>query len=65
MLFYHAYYFYDNVRRYVRRGYFSTPNEGDYISEKLRARFPCDTTPTKAEIQMLKTIEEERHGGRS
>lgn len=57
MLFYHVYYLIVNFRSLLRYGYFSTQNDGDYISQNFRDRDPECRIPTKAELEALKTVE--------
>ena len=57
MLFYHVYYLIVNFRSLLRYGYFSTPNDGDYISQNFRDRDSACRIPTKAELEALKIAE--------
>ncbi len=54
MEFYHGYYFFRNIRTYFGKGYYTEPQEGDYVSEGLKAKYPEITAPTKAELAALK-----------
>lgn len=63
MAFYHIFYLYENTVLYIRKGYFSTPQKNDYVSEKHREKYPNDRTPTKAELIRMKGIEEKQFGG--
>ena len=57
MLFYHLYYLIVDFRSFLRRGYFSNPGDGDYISQDFKDRDPNCTIPTKAELETLKAAE--------
>ena len=50
MLFFHVYYLYKNYKKYKKFGYFSSPNEGDYIDEKYKKLDPSCAIPTKMEL---------------
>lgn len=63
MAFYHIFYLYENTVLYFRKGYFSTPQNNDYVSEKHRQKYPDDITPTKAELLKMKELEEKQLGG--
>lgn len=49
MEFYHVVYFIQHLISYIRNGYFSEPQEGDYVTEAFKAKFPECSAPTKAE----------------
>lgn len=53
MAFYHVTYFIRDVYRLITVGYFTEPNPGDYASEKLKAKYPNITLPTKEEAKAL------------
>ena len=63
MWFYHVYYFIHNLRVYIKEGFFTEPNPGDYVSDSLKAKYPNIQAPTKAEaraaIEAAKKLEEE------
>jgi TRAP-type C4-dicarboxylate transport system permease small subunit len=63
MAFYHIFYLFENTVNFIRKGYFSTPQKNDYVSEKHRAKYPNDSTPTKSELLKMKEIEEKQLGG--
>ena len=63
MAFYHIFYLFENAIKFFRMGYFSTPLKNDYVSEKHRAKYPHDSTPTKSELLKMKEIEEKQLGG--
>lgn len=59
MVFYHICYFCINIHKFTSCGYFSVPQYGDYITEKLKARYSTAAAPLKAEVEaMLKADEE-------
>lgn len=47
MLFYHVYYLQKNVRLFWKTGYFSEPQDGDYITSELKAKYPGAQAPVK------------------
>lgn len=51
MAFYHIYYLQRNMRCYFKRGYFSVPQDGDYVSEKLKEKFPDSSAPLRAAVK--------------
>ena len=57
MEFYHVVYFIKNTLTFVRKGYFSEPQDGDYVSDALKAKFPECSAPTKAEVMAAKAAE--------
>ena len=57
MEFYHVVYFIKNTLTFVRKGYFSEPQDGDYVTDALKAKFPECSAPTKAEVEAAKATE--------
>ena len=57
MEFYHVVYFIKNTLTFVRKGYFSEPQDGDYVTDALKAKFPECSAPTKAEVEAAKAAE--------
>lgn len=57
MEFYHVVYFIKNTMAFVRKGYFSEPQDGDYVTEAFKAKFPESTAPLKAEVEAAKAAE--------
>ena len=57
MEFYHVVYFIKNTLTFVRKGYFSEPQDGDYVTDALKAKFPECSAPTKAEVEAAKAVE--------
>lgn len=57
MEFYHVVYFIKNTLTFVRKGYFSEPQDGDYVTDALKAKFPECSAPTKAEVMAAKAAE--------
>lgn len=57
MEFYHVIYFIKNTMAFVRKGYFSEPQDGDYVTEAFKAKFPESTAPLKAEVEAAKAAE--------
>ena len=57
MEFYHVVYFIKNTLTFVRKGYFSVPQDGDYVTDALKAKFPECSAPTKAEVEAAKAAE--------
>ena len=57
MEFYHVVYFIKNTLTFVRKGYFSEPQDGDYVTDALKAKFPECSAPTKAEVMATKAAE--------
>ena len=57
MEFYHVIYFIKNTLTFVRKGYFSEPQDGDYVTDALKAKFPECSAPTKAEVEAAKAVE--------
>lgn len=57
MEFYHVVYFIKNTLTFVRKGYFSEPQDGDYVSDALKAKFPECSAPTKAEVLAAQAAE--------
>ncbi|MGI6181127.1 MAG: TRAP transporter small permease [Agathobaculum sp.] len=49
MEFYHVYYLQRDLRTYFKKGIFSEPRPGDYISAKVKAKYPELDIPTKEE----------------
>jgi len=49
MEFYHVYYLQRDLRCFLRRGVFSEPRPGDYISQKTKTRYPALDIPTREE----------------
>ena len=62
MELYHVYYFIHYLLTYLRKGHFSEPQDGDFITEKTKARFPGITVPTKAEVAARKELELREEG---
>ncbi len=58
MEFYHVYYFIHNIHFYLRFGHFSEPQRGDYITEKLKEKYPEIDVPTKEEEAAILNAEE-------
>ncbi|MBQ0055424.1 MAG: TRAP transporter small permease [Synergistaceae bacterium] len=54
MEFYHGYYFFRNIRAYFKEGYYTEPSEGDYVSERIKAKYPDAKAPTKAQFAAQK-----------
>ncbi|NLL18251.1 MAG: TRAP transporter small permease [Clostridia bacterium] len=50
MAFYHIVHFIRNVFSYIKFGYFSTPQYGDYMTAAAKAKFPQAAVPLKHEI---------------
>ena len=57
MEFYHVVYFIKNTLAFIRKGYFSEPQDGDYVTDALKAKFPECSAPTKAEVMAAKAAE--------
>ena len=57
MEFYHVVYFIKNILAFIRKGYFSEPQDGDYVTDALKAKFPECSAPTKAEVMAAKAAE--------
>lgn len=57
MLFYHVYYLTVNFCRFRKWGYFSSPNDGDYIDACYKDRDPNCAIPTKAELESMQASE--------
>lgn len=57
MEFYHVYFFIHNAIRYVKLGCFTAPQNGDYITDKTKAKYPELDVPTKAEAAAAKKAE--------
>lgn len=57
MEFYHVVYFIKNTLAFIRKGYFSEPQDGDYVTDDLKAKFPECSAPTKAEVMAAKAAE--------
>ena len=57
MEFYHVYYFIHNILLFHRNGHFSEPHPGDYVSDKIKAKYPDIDVPTKAEAASLVAAE--------
>lgn len=57
MEFYHVVYFIQNTMTFIRKGYFSEPQDGDYVTEEFKQKFPQCTAPTKAEVDAAKALE--------
>lgn len=53
MEFYHVYYLIHNFLLFRRNGHFSEPHKGDYVSDKVRERYPNINVPSKAEAARL------------
>lgn len=53
MEFYHVYYLQRNLRTYLREGYYTTPVPGDYVSDRLKEKYPAITLPNKAEAKAM------------
>lgn len=51
MAFYHIYYFQRNLRTYIRHGFYSEPQDGDYLSPQARAKYSAENVPTKEEAK--------------
>ena len=53
MEFYHVYYLQRNLRTYLREGYYTRPVPGDYVSDRLKEKYPAITLPNKAEAKAM------------
>ena len=58
MEFYHVYYFIHNVLLFNRKGHFSVPHPGDYVSEKIKAKYPDIDVPIKEEAELALAAEQ-------
>ncbi|MDO4952273.1 MAG: TRAP transporter small permease [Synergistaceae bacterium] len=54
MEFYHGYYLFRNFRAYFKEGYYTEPSEGDYVSERIKEKYPNAKAPTKAQLAAQK-----------
>ena len=63
MGFYHIVYFIRNIYRYINFGYYSTPQDGDYMTAATKAKFPQASVPLKEEVKAMKNTEECGSGG--
>ena len=50
-------YFIKNTLAFIRKGYFSEPQDGDYVTDSFKQKFPACTAPTKAEVEAAKALE--------
>ena len=62
MEFYHVYYFIHNILTYVRKGHFTVPHTGDYVTAKIKARYPDIDVPSKEEAAALAAKELGKEG---
>ncbi|MEA5011986.1 MAG: TRAP transporter small permease [Angelakisella sp.] len=53
MEFYHVYYLQRNIRIYLREGYYTTAVPGDYVSDRLKEKYPSITLPNKAQAKAI------------
>lgn len=60
MGFYHIYYFQRNLRLYIRKGYFTTPQDGDFLSQKAIEKYGASAVPTKEEANRLLAASKEQ-----
>ena len=57
MEFYHVYYFIHNILVYNRKGHFSEPHPGDYVSDKIKAKYPDIDVPAREEAALYAAAE--------
>ena len=57
MELYHVVYFIQNLITFIRKGYFCEPQDGDYVTEAFKDKFPESTAPTKAEAEAAAAAE--------
>ena len=62
MEFYHVYYFIHNLGLYHRNGYFSEPQDGDYVTARFKTKYPDSGAPTKEEVAAQKALELQEEG---
>ena len=53
MEFYHVYYFIHNILLYVRKGHFTEPQLGDYVTDAMKKKYPGIDVPSKKEAAAL------------
>ena len=53
MEFYHVYYFIHNILLYVRKGHFTQPHLGDYVTAAIKQKYPGIDVPSKEEAAAL------------
>lgn len=63
MGFYHIVYFIRNIYRYINFGYYSVPQDGDYMTAATKAKFPQAGVPLKEEMKRMEDTENHRAGG--
>ncbi|MDD4753793.1 MAG: TRAP transporter small permease [Desulfitobacteriaceae bacterium] len=63
MAFYHIVHFIRNIYRYINFGYYSLPQDGDYMTAETKAKFPQADVPLKEEIKAMEDAEEKGEGG--
>jgi len=63
MGFYHIVYFITNINRFFKFGHYSVPQDGDYMTAAIKAKFPQANVPLKEEIQAIKDAEDNEEGG--
>ncbi len=54
MEFYHVYYLQRDFRKYMKEGIFTIPRPGDYVSQKVKNKYPSLMVPTKEEAEANK-----------
>lgn len=70
MSFYHIFYFYRNVKKFRQQGYYSDPNEFDFLPDNIQKRYPNSGIMTKDKAislhkQSKMEIKAERKGKQS